>query len=87
MKGGNVREHLRLWQEQQELSVATTISGPSGTPQNLITQSGEDDGYSTVLRDDEPESDDYLTLSSEERTLEILSPHSFLRQGDLVELW
>ena len=85
-----IREALRLWQEQHDSAVADTSDRPPsstlGDTQNLLTQSGEDNSFTTVLRDDEADNDDYISMESEERTPDIFANEVFLRRGDLVEL-
>ena len=61
-------------------------SSTLGDTQNLLTQSGEDNSFTTVLRDDEADNDDYISMESEERTPDIFANEVFLRRGDLVEL-
>ena len=79
---------LRLWQEQHDIALADTSRSPSSTLsdiQNLFTQSGEDDSFTEIARDDEIDDDD-IKFESEERTPDIFAPQVFLRRGDLVEL-
>lgn len=87
---GQIRDALRMWQEQHEVALAD-VSGrpPSSTlsdTQNLFTQSGEDDSSTTVLRDDEVDEDDDVNPESDEQTPDIFAHQVFLRRGDLVEL-
>ena len=79
---------LRLWQEQHDIALADTSRSPSTLSdiQNVLTQSGEDDSFTKIARDDEIDEDDDVKFESEERTPDIFAPQVFLRRGDLVEL-
>ena len=85
-----IREALKLWQEQHDVALAVASSGPPpssyGDTQNLVTQSGEDESYTAIARDEEPEDDDPIDLEPGEPVPGIFSRRIFLRQGDLVEL-
>ena len=94
-KGGNIREHLRLWQEIQDGN--TDLSSPAQLPStsrattdhNLFTQSGEDDSFKVVDREHEAESfedDEYIDFGSDNSAADVLKNELFLRKGDLVEL-
>lgn len=95
LEGGDIREHLKLWQEQQDLlpdSLGATklphISRPK-TGQNLFTQSSEDQSLTTVtpeVKAEEIEDEDYVDFGSDEPTPDVLRNEMFLRRGDLVEL-
>ena len=95
MPGGNIREHLKLWQRQQDTNkkLPNSISQPSSNTrndsQNLFTQSSEDDSFTVVAREDEAdevEGDDKLEFGSDEFVPDVLRNEVFLRRGDLVEL-
>ena len=87
---GDIREALRLWQEQHESTLAdTSTQHVSSTPkdsQNLLNQSREDDGYTTIVRDDEMNDDEEISMDPEEQNLDIFACQVFLRRGDLVQL-
>lgn len=52
----------------------------------MFTQSGEDDSFTAIARDEEVEDDDDVNFGSDEPTLDIFAHQVFLRRGDLVEL-
>lgn len=85
-----IREALRLWQEQHDIALANNSGGrPSSTfgdTQNLFTQSGEDDSFTTITRDNELDDDDEVIFDPEDRAPDISANHIYLRRGDLVEL-
>lgn len=87
---GGIHAYLSLWQEQHESALADTSGRPPsstlGDTQNLFTQSGGDESFTTVARDDEVEDDVDVDLRSDEPTPDIFSRQVFLRRGDLVEL-
>lgn len=92
---GNIREHLRLWQEQQDLNLDLTNAAQSSPfskikdGQNLFTQSGEDESFTMITREieaEEVEDDDYVGFGSDDPTPDVLKNELFLRRGDLVEL-
>ncbi len=95
LERGDIREHLRLWQEQQDInsSIPNAVQ-PSPVSiikdgQNLFTQSGEDESFSVITSEieaEEVEDDDYLEFGSDEPTPDVLKNELFLRRGDLVEL-
>lgn len=93
-EGGNIRDHLRLWQEQQDRNPVSQGLAPSikttvpKAGENFFTQSGEDDTFNVVTRETEleVEDDDHVDFSSEEPTSDALRNGLFLRKGDLVEL-
>ena len=85
-----IREALRLWQEQHESTLADTstqhIYSTLKDSQNLHNQSGEDDSYTTIVRDDEMDDDEEISMDPEEQNPDIFAPQVFLRRGDLVQL-
>lgn len=87
---GGIRETLRLWQEQHDIALADTSGlappGTLGDTQNLFTQSGEDESFTAIARDDEVEDNDDVSFGSDEPTPDIFAHQVFLRRGDLVEL-
>ena len=92
LNGGNIREHLKLWQEEHSIKAEPigALAPPQGstpiTSQNLYTQSGEDDSFTVISRDDETEEDSDVDLQSDDAIPNIVENHLFLRRGDLVEL-
>lgn len=90
--GENIREHLRLWQEQHQIrggpagAVVSSLGSTLTASQNLYTQSGEDDGFVLISRDEETEDESDVELGSDDAALELLDNHLFFRRGDLVEL-
>lgn len=87
---GDIREALRVWQEQHESTLADTstqhVSSTLKDSQNLLNQSGEDDSYTTIIPDDEMNNDEEMSMDSEEQNPDIFACHFFLRRGDLVQL-
>lgn len=85
-----IREALELWQQQHDSGLADTSGRPPSSmlsdTQNLLTQSGEDNTFNTIVRDDEVDNDDDIGIESEERTPDIFANEVFLRRGDLVEV-
>ena len=85
-----IREALRLWQEQHDSAVADSLgrTAPStfSDTQNLLTQSEQDDSFTTLVRDDEMDDDDGMSIEPDEQDLDKFAPQIFLRRGDLVEL-
>lgn len=79
-----------MWQEQHDIALADTSgltpSGTLGDTQNLFTQSGEDESFTAIARDEEAEDDNDVSFGSDASTLDIFAPQVFLRRGDLVEL-
>lgn len=90
VKSVGIREVLRLWQEQHDISLADASGQPPSSTlsdtQNLFTQSGEDESFTAVARDDDFEDDDNVDFGSDEPTPDIFAHQIFLRRGDLVEL-
>ena len=87
-KPQDIRAMLKLWQEQHKSALAdTSVWPPSKTlgDQNLVTQSGEDDNFSTIVRNDEADDDDDVEFEADEPVPDIFAPQVFLRRGDLVE--
>lgn len=94
-EGGNIREHLRLWQEQHD-SVAIPPSSTGLVPQssahgsqNFITQSGEDESSTIITREAEAEGledEDYEDYGSKEPERDTAKKETFLRRGDLVQI-
>ena len=89
-RSGGIREALKLWQEQHD-SVQTHISGQHASSaledsQNLLNQSGEDDSFTTISRDDEVDNDDDISIEREDQNPDIFIDETFLRRGDLVQL-
>lgn len=89
-KSGRIRDTLRLWQEQHDIALADTLGRPPlntvSDTQNLFTQSGEDESYTAIVRDDEVEDEDGVDFGSDEPISDIFAPQVYLRRGDLVEL-
>ena len=89
-KSTGIREYLRSWQEQHETIPVDTSGRPSSGPlsetQNLFTQSGEDDSFTAIARDDEVDDEIDIDFASDEPTQDIFAHSVFLRRGDLVEL-
>ena len=89
-KSTGIREYLRSWQEQHETALVDTSGRPSLGPlsetQNLFTQSGEDDSFSTIATDDEVDDEFEIDLTSDQPSQDIFTRSVFLRRGDLVEL-
>lgn len=87
---GSIREALRLWQEQHEIALAGTSgrhpSSMLSDTQNLVTQSGEDESFTTISLDENVEDDDDVDIRSDEPIPDIFAHQVFLRRGDLVEL-
>ena len=87
---GGIREALRLWQEQHESTLADTstqhVSSTIKDSQNLLNQSGEDDSYTTVLREIEMNDEEEVSMDPEEQNSDIFAYQVFLRRGDLVRL-
>ena len=92
LSGGNIREHLRLWQEQRDLEIklVAPIVPIANTPDaslNLDTQSGEGESYKVLSPDEE--ADDVagamMELHTDDRTPTLLGTQRYLRRGDLVE--
>lgn len=85
-----IREALELWQEQHDSALADTSGRPPprmlNDTQNLLTQSGEDNTFNTIVRDDEIDNYDDIGIESEERTPDIFANEVFFRRGDLVEV-
>lgn len=89
-----IREHLRLWQEQQnkdvEQNIITNVSprNLSTASQNILNQSGEDDSFTKLTEDSEMDEEQHidLHLEKDEVTTDIFQNRAFLRKGDLVEL-
>ena len=89
-----VREHLKLWQDQQRKGLDDPI--PSQTPQSLdsvpnsVTQSGEDDTFSHVVRDTDMEQGDDFGHADLGPTAELVdttgTDQRYLKQGDVVQL-
>lgn len=95
LERGDIREHLRLWQKQQDLesNLPNTVQQSPFSMikdgQNLFTQSGEDESFTVITREieaEEVEDGDYVDFGSDEPTLDVLKNELFLRRGDLVEL-
>lgn len=90
--GPGIREHLRLWQEQQnkEAEKMTPASSPLGSSsrgsQNIFTQSGEDDSFTEITEDNDMDEDGHIDLHPDEGVTDIFQNHVYLRRGDLVEL-
>ena len=66
------------------------LNSKTNIGQNLITQSGEDDGFKVVAQEQEAESledDEYTNYGFDTSVADVLKNELFLRQGDLVELW
>ena len=88
---GTIRDHLKDWQQQQigpTRQHETPMAGISAAFGDQISQSGADNAWKTIDRDDRPyEEDQYVG----EETIESLSENShkpvFLRMGDVVDLW
>ena len=89
-KSGGIREALRLWQDQHDIALADILGRPPSNTlsdtQNLFTQSGEDESFTTITRDDELEDDEDVHFASNELTPDFFAHQVFLRRGDLVEL-
>ena len=89
-KSTGISEYLRSWQEQHETALVDTAGRPSSGPlsegQNLFTQSGEDDSFTTIATDDEVDDEFEMGLTSDEPSQDIFTRSVFLRRGDLVEL-
>ena len=79
-----------MWQEQHESTLADTstqhVSSTLKDSQNLLNQSGEDDSYTTVVRDHEMNDDEEISMDPEEQNPDIFAYQVFLRRGDLVQL-
>ena len=79
-----------MWQEQHDIALADTLGRPPSSTlsdtQNLFTQSGEDESFTAIARDDEVDDDDDLNFGSDEPIPDIFAHQVFLRRGDLVEL-
>ena len=93
LRGGSIREHLRLWQEQHDLETklvapAVPISNKSDASRNLYTQSGEDDSYRVISQDEEAEdvAGTMVEPHTDDRTPTLFGAQKYLRRGDLVEL-
>ncbi|KAL2041979.1 hypothetical protein N7G274_005167 [Stereocaulon virgatum] len=92
LNAGNIREHLKLWQEQhgkqarRAADPVLLLDNTVTASQNLYTQSGEDDSFMLISRDEEADDDDDVYLGSDGTTLELLDNYLFLRRGDMVEL-
>ncbi len=88
-KSGGIRDALKLWQEQHDIALANRSgrhpSSTLGDTQNLVTQSGEDDSFTAITRDEVDDEDD-VEFQPEETTPDIFAHQVFLRRGDLVEL-
>ena len=87
---GGIREALRLWQEQHESTLADIstqhVSSTLKDSQNLLNQSREDDGYTTIVHDGEMNNDEEISMDPEEQNPDIFACQIFLRRGDLVQL-
>ena len=86
-----IREALRLWQEQHKIALAETsgrtLSSTLSDTQNLFTQSGEDESFIAIARDEELEDDDDdVDFGPDEPSPNIFARQVYLRRGDLVEL-
>lgn len=95
LQEGDIREHLRLWQQQRLIKEHSSSVVPPpqnrqlNASQNLATQSGEDDSFSKVTQEDEAEEsedDGFVEIGSDEPAPDFLKNELFLRRGDLVEL-
>ena len=81
-----------MWQEQHGIQAGRAaapvllLDNTISTSQNLYTQSGEDDSFTLISRDEEADDDDDFHLGSDGTTLELLDNQLFLRRGDMVEL-
>lgn len=92
--GAGIREHLRLWQEQQNKeaekhdSPIFPLGNSSSTSRNFLTQSGEDDSFTKLTENTELDEAEHIDLSldKDESTTDIFQNHAFLKKGDLVEL-
>ena len=88
----DIKKHLKLWQEQQDSrpesikSSSPSLGSTSSGLQNVLTQSGEDENFTQISRDDEVDDDDHVSFGSDEPTLDIFRNQMFLRRGDMVEL-
>lgn len=85
-----IREALELWQEQHDSGLADTSGRPPSSmlsdTKNLLTQSGEDNAFNMIVRDDEVDNDDDTGIESEEGNPDIVANEVFYRRGDLVEV-
>lgn len=95
LERGDIREHLRLWQKQQDLNsnlpnaVQSSRVSTRKDGENVLTQSGEDESFTVIDREieaQELEDDDYVDFGSDEPMPDVLKNELFLRRGDLVEL-
>lgn len=95
LERGNIREHLRLWQEQQDINadlpraIPPTFVSMTKDGQNRLTQSGEDESHIVITPEteiDEIDDDDHVEFGSDEPMPDVLKNEMFLRRGDLVEL-
>jgi hypothetical protein len=95
LEKGDIREHLRLWQKQQDLNsnlpnaVQLSRFSTRKDGENVLTQSGEDESFTVIDREievQEVEDDDYVDVGSDEPMPDVLKNELFLRRGDLVEL-
>ena len=90
--GSGIREHLKLWQEQQELVTAGGVSvhplprGPAAAKQNLLTQSGEDDSFKNITEYNDMDEQEDVDIRLDDGVTDIFQNQAFLRRGDLVEL-
>ena len=96
--GSNIRDHLKLWQQQQAFEAGTaerlknvspSLSNRSTPNQNTYTQSGEDDSSLILdneieLDEEEPQGD--VEWNAEGPDNDVLEESKFLQRGDLVEL-
>lgn len=89
-KSGGIREALSLWQEHHDTALASTSGQPPSTTlgeiQNLFTQSGEDESFTAITRDDDVEDYDDEEIGSDELIPDTFTHQVFLRRGDLVDL-
>ena len=85
-----IREALELWQEQHDSGLADTSGRPPSSmlsdTKNLLTQSGEDNAFNMIVRDDEVDNDDDIGIESEQGAPDIVANEVFYRRGDLVEV-
>ncbi|KAL9102342.1 MAG: hypothetical protein Q9163_002492 [Psora crenata] len=91
--GQNIRQHLKLWQAHHNNTVysapdgSATLSPMSNKAQNTITQSGEDDSYAIISREDDVEIELPPQVDEEEGMLSVIHAPKWFKQGDLVEHW
>ena len=87
-----IRDKLRAWQKQLDTGpeVSTLHGFPaskSGSQQNLLGQAGTIDGLSSFVQDEDTSQNKFsFSTIVDDQVTDVDDDHTFLRQGDLVEL-